>query len=60
MKRARYHSIPIWFDEQTGEMKPRSVFFLQYMWYDLLIDINVWLDVHVFQVEEFPIWMEEK
>ena len=53
MKKARYRGIPAYFDVFTGELKGRNWF------YDLLIDVNVWLDVNIFLVEEFPIWIEE-
>jgi len=52
-KRAYYRSIPAWFDEETNELFGRNWF------YDILININLWLDVNVFQIEEFPIYVEK-
>lgn len=51
-RKAHYRAIPAWFDESTGELEGRNWF------YEILIEINVWLDVNVFDVEDFPIWVE--
>ena len=53
-KKAHYRSIPAWFDEENNEIFGRNWFC------DILIDINIWLDVNVFQVEDFPIYIEEE
>lgn len=51
-KNARYRSIPCWFDPSTGDLEGKN-------WlYSLLVDINIWLDINVFMVEEFPLWVE--
>lgn len=53
MKKAYYRSIPAWYDESTQEIKGRN-------WVcDILIDINIWLDVNVFMVDEFPIYIKD-
>jgi hypothetical protein len=52
-KRATYHDIPCWFNQKTGELHGRNWF------YDLIVEFNLWLDVHVFEVDEFQIWIED-
>ena len=54
IRNARYRGIPCWFDLETEELIGKNWF------YDFLVDINVWLDINVFDVEEFPIWIEEE
>jgi len=53
MKRAYYRGIPAYFDPETNELIGRNMF------YDLLIDINIWIDVYVINIEEFPIHIEK-
>lgn len=53
MKNAKYRGIPCLFDENTGEMKDINLF------YSFLIDIAMWIDINIFEVEEFPIWIED-
>lgn len=53
MKRAYYRSIPCYFKEDSGDIKGRNLF------YDLVLEIMIFIDVNVFLVEEFPIWIEE-
>lgn len=54
MKKAYYRRIPCFFNAETGDIKGRNFF------YDALLDIIIWLDVHVFQVEGFPVFEEEE
>jgi hypothetical protein len=53
MKKAYYRGIPAYFDPETNELMGRNVF------YDILIDINIWFDVYIVDIEEFPIWIEK-
>ena len=49
IKKAKYRGIPAYFDLDTNEIQGRT--FL----YDILISVNIWIDVHIVGVEEFPI-----
>lgn len=52
IRNAHYRKIPCYFDDETNEIIGRN-------WiYDLLVDLNIWLDINVFDVEEFPILVE--
>ncbi len=53
-KKAYYRSIPAYFSLETNELKGRNWF------YNILININLWVDVNIIQIEEFPIMMEEE
>lgn len=53
MKRAYYRSIPAYFNPETFELEGRNWF------YSLLIDLNIWIDVNIIKVDEFPILIEE-
>ena len=53
MKKARYRGIPAYFNLETNEIQGRN-------WiYDILIEINIWIDVNIVEIEEFPILIEE-
>lgn len=52
-KKAKYRSIPCYYDTETEELIGRNWF------YDMLVEINIWLDLNIFNVDEFPIWIEE-
>lgn len=52
MRRALYRKIPCYFDKETNEIIGRNKF------YDILLDIVIWFDLNILQVEEFPIWIE--
>lgn len=52
IRKAKYHGIPCTFDDETGELQGTN-------WiYDKLIEFNFWLDVNVFMLDEFPLWVE--
>ena len=53
MKKARYRGIPCYFDESSGDLEGRNLF------YDILVHINVWIDVNIACVESFEIEIEE-
>ena len=53
MKRAKYRGIPCFFNLETGDIKGQNKF------YDLLLDFMIWLDVHVFEVDGFPVLVEK-
>jgi len=53
MKKARYRGIPCLFNPETNEIEGTN-------WLtSLLIDINVWFDIEIIGVEEFPIYIED-
>lgn len=52
IRKAKYHSIPCTFDDESGELQGAN-------WiYDKLVEFNFWLDVNVFMLDEFPLWIE--
>jgi hypothetical protein len=53
MKKAYYRRIPAYFDPETNEIMGRNKF------YDILIDINIWIDFQILNLEELPVWIEE-
>jgi hypothetical protein len=53
MLKAYYRKIPAYFNPETNELYGRNWF------YNLLITINLWVDVNIVQVEEFPIEIED-
>ena len=53
MKKAYYRRIPCYFNGQTNELVGRNRF------YDILIDINIWFDFEILQLDELPIWIED-
>lgn len=54
MKKAYYRNIPAYFNPANNELCGRNWF------YDKLIDINIFFDVHIVRVTEFPILIEEE
>ena len=52
-KKAFYRRIPAYFNEETNDIKGRNCI------YDILIDINIWIDLNVIGIEEFPIIVEK-
>jgi len=52
MSKAFYRWIPCYFDEVTMELVGRNKF------YDILVDINLWFDLKILQLDELPVWME--
>ena len=53
IKKAYYRKIPCYFNIETSELWGRNWF------YDILVDINIWIDVHIVQVEGFSIYIED-
>jgi hypothetical protein len=53
MKEAYYRSIPCYYDDDTHELHGRNWF------YNILLDVTLWFDVEILQIEEFPIWIDE-
>jgi len=51
-KNAHYRNIPAYFNVEESSIEGRNWF------YDILIDINLWIDVNLFGVEDFPIWID--
>lgn len=55
-KEGKYHGIPVYakMDGDYGvEIEGRN-------WlYSKLVDLNVWLDIHFFQVDAFEVWIKE-
>lgn len=52
MKKAHYNGVPCYYDEETGELEGRNKF------YDILVDIHLWFDINVFEVDSFEIWVD--
>jgi len=53
MKKAYYRNIPCYFNSITNEIMGRN-------WiYDLLIEINIWIDFTLLNLDEIPILIEE-
>ncbi|PQL91008.1 hypothetical protein [Apibacter adventoris] len=52
-KNAYYRKIPAYFNLETDELIGRNWF------YDLLIEINVFVDAKILMLEEFPILIKE-
>ena len=48
-KLAYYRRIPAYYNPSTDELMGRNWF------YDQLIELNVWFDIYVFNLEELPI-----
>ena len=53
MKKAYYRKIPCYYNPDTHELQGRNWFF------DMLIDINIFIDFEILDLEELPIWVEE-
>ena len=52
LKNARYRGIPCYWNPINDEIVGKN-------WlYDLLIDIALWVDINVINVDEFPLWVE--
>ncbi len=47
-----YKSIPCWYDKKTGELFGKNLF------YDILLDIVLWFDINIIEIEDFTIWEE--
>lgn len=52
-KKAYYRWIPVYFDKGTEEIKGRNLI------YDAILDVAIWVDVNIVNVEDFPLWVEE-
>ena len=52
VKRAYYRFIPLWLDEETCEVVPRSTF-----WFGIF-DFVLWVDCVVLKVKEFKILVQ--
>ena len=53
MRKAYYRWIPCYYDPMTEELEGRNWF------YDFLLDIVLWVDIQVFIVDYFPIYIED-
>jgi hypothetical protein len=56
MKRGYYRRIPVFVKELAGggaEVEGRNWF------YNILVDIMLWIDIEIIMVEEFDVWIEE-
>jgi len=54
MKKARYRGVPCLFNSDTGEIEGTN-------WLtSLLLDLNIWIDVEIIGVDEFPIEIDEE
>ncbi len=52
-KKAYYRKIPIYFNPENNQITGRNWF------YEILLNINIWIDIKIVGIEEFPILMEE-
>ncbi len=53
MKKAFYRGIPCYFNPDFGIIEGRN-------WItDRLLSVMIWIDINVFEVDEFPILIEE-
>lgn len=52
MKNATYRGIPCWYNPVNDQLKGKNKF------YELLIRLNIWFDCNIFDVDEFPLWIE--
>lgn len=48
-KDARFYGIPCWYNLTTADVIPKNKLC------DMLINIAIWIDVNIFQTEEFKI-----
>lgn len=53
MRKAYYRWIPAYFDLTTNKLMGRNGF------YDILLNISIWIDLNILNVEEIPVWFEE-
>lgn len=53
IKKAYYRRIPAYIDLDTNELVGRNGF------YNWLIGINLWIDVNLVGIVEFPVYVEE-
>ena len=51
-RKARYRGIPCYWNPVNDEIVGRNWF------YDKLIDIMIWIDLVIIDVDEFPLWVE--
>jgi hypothetical protein len=51
-RNASYRGIPCWFNPINDELKGKNKL------YEFLLVIMLWIDINIFEVEEFPIWVE--
>jgi hypothetical protein len=54
MLKAKYSGIPTYFDPMTNKLVGRNWF------YNILLEIILWLDVNIFKVDTFKIDIEDK
>ena len=54
MKNAYYRRIPAFFNPETAEIKGRNWF------YDILIEINIYIDFKILGIDYLPILVEEE
>jgi len=52
MKNGHYRWLPIWYDEETEEIMGRNPIS------DIVLDILVWFDIEILEIEEIPIWID--
>lgn len=52
-KKAFYHGIKIWFNEETGDVLSRGIVSR------LLIDIVIWFNINILLEQGFPIYIED-
>lgn len=65
MKKALYNNIPVYFNEETCEMEPRTKYKGLLGWFmlgmnDHFVQIMIFVDVYIFAVEYFKIEIYEE
>ena len=51
-RNASYRGIPCWYNLINDELRGKNWLCEQ------LLEVMLWIDINIFQVEEFPIWIE--
>jgi len=51
-RNAKYRGIPCFYNPMNNEIIGKNWF------YNLLIDIMLWIDLVIIEVDEFPLWVE--
>lgn len=52
-KKAYYRKIPAYYDVMTNEVVGRIPI------YDIAIEIMIWIDTYIIEVDEYPIYIED-
>lgn len=53
-KNAYYRETPAFYNLKTDDLIGRNWF------WDIVIDVEIWIDINIFNIEYFPIWVDTK